>query len=226
MFVTIEAHQYEMYRHLLDKMFRLRARVFADKLGWDVPVRGGMERDRYDDLSPLYLIATDAKQQEVYACMRFLPTTGPTLLADVFHETMAEEVDLDSPFIWECTRFCVDEELIAQQDEAIDVVRLGGQMLIACCEFGLRSGIDQILANFDPIRLRIWRRAGAKVDVIGKSESFGERPVYLGLFEVSEEVLHTMRYRLGVTEPLLAPLYNNGIFGNPNLDLETLPLAA
>ena len=226
MFLTIEPHQHEKYRHLLDKMFRLRARVFGEKLGWDVPVANGVERDRYDDLSPLYLISTNDEQTEVYASMRFLPTTGPTLLADVFHETLSDELDLDSPFIWECTRFCVDEELIEREGRPVDCARLGGQMLIACCEFGLRSGIDHILANFDPIRLRIWRRAGAKVDLIGKSDAFGERPVYLGLFEISEAVLHTMRYRLGVNEPLLPPVHNNGIFGNPDLVLDDLPLAA
>ena len=46
-------------------MFRLRARVFADRLKWDVPVSDGMERDRYDDEGPVYLIYTDDEQKKV-----------------------------------------------------------------------------------------------------------------------------------------------------------------
>lgn len=203
MFLTIEPFQQGKYRHLLTEMFRLRARVFRDRLGWDVPVISGQERDAYDDCSPLYLLATDETQTEVHACMRFLPTTGPTLLYDVFHETLPEAVDFESPFIWECTRFCVDEDLLAHSGSDVNAARLSGQMLIACCEFALNAGIESILANFDPLRLRIWRRAGAKVDVLGASSSFGEQPVYLGLFEVSEAVLHNMRSRLGVSEALL-----------------------
>lgn len=203
MFITVEPFQKGKYGHLLTEMFKLRARVFKDKLGWDVPVIAGQERDPYDDHSPLYLLATDEAQSEVHACMRFLPTTGPTLLYDVFHETLPEAVDFESPFIWECTRFCVDEDLLARSGSGVNAVRLSGQMLIACCEFALNAGVEGILANFDPLRLRIWRRAGAKVDVLGATSSFGERPVYLGVFEVSEAVLHTMRNRLGVREPLL-----------------------
>lgn len=53
------------YRHLLDEMFRLRARVFRDRLKWDVVVTDGMERDRYDDEGPVYMIYTDEDQKTV-----------------------------------------------------------------------------------------------------------------------------------------------------------------
>ncbi|MGO7418407.1 acyl-homoserine-lactone synthase, partial [Rhizobium ruizarguesonis] len=51
-----QAHEYQKYAAVLDQMFRLRKKVFADKLGWDVPVIGPYERDSYDSLAHAYLV--------------------------------------------------------------------------------------------------------------------------------------------------------------------------
>ena len=45
MIVAIEPHNACEYPNLMDKMFRLRARVFRDRLGWDVQVIDGKEPD-------------------------------------------------------------------------------------------------------------------------------------------------------------------------------------
>ena len=84
MIVVIEASNAHNYASLLDAMFRLRARVFRDRLRWDVEVRDGRERDRYDDKGPVYIIYTDDEAREVKGCLRLLPTTGPTLLKEFF----------------------------------------------------------------------------------------------------------------------------------------------
>jgi|GEM_PF-3433997 len=45
---------------LLDEMYRARKRLFKDRLGWTVTVDSeGREIDRYDTLTPLYLISLD-----------------------------------------------------------------------------------------------------------------------------------------------------------------------
>src|SRR2546425_12369145 len=105
MIVAIEPHNAGDYKQLMDKMFRLRARVFGDRLGWDVQVTDGSERDKYDNESPVYLIYADDAAKEVKACLRILPTTGPTLLADIFADTLPDAVHIYAPTIWECTRF-------------------------------------------------------------------------------------------------------------------------
>ena len=88
MIVTIESHNASRHQQLLAEMFRLRARVFRDKMKWDVDVIDGMERDKYDDEQPVYVILTDEGQQQVYGSLRLLPTTGPTLLKDTFSDTL------------------------------------------------------------------------------------------------------------------------------------------
>jgi hypothetical protein len=48
MIVVLEQHNAHQYQHLIDEMFRLRARIFRYRLNWDVEVTDGKERDRYD----------------------------------------------------------------------------------------------------------------------------------------------------------------------------------
>ena len=54
MIAVIEQYNAHEYSHLMDQMFQMRARVFHDRLRWNVRVVDGRERDKYDDESPVY----------------------------------------------------------------------------------------------------------------------------------------------------------------------------
>ena len=57
MIVVVEPHNAEKHGHLLEQMFRMRARIFHDHLGWDVVVKDGMERDKYDEAEwPVHVV--------------------------------------------------------------------------------------------------------------------------------------------------------------------------
>src|ERR1700735_2462835 len=112
MIVVVESHNAETHANLLEQMFGLRARIFRDHLGWDVKVTDGKERDKYDDEGPVYIIYTDHHGRKVKGSLRLLPTTGPTLLADLFSDTIPDAVNLSAPTIWECTRVCLDDRIV------------------------------------------------------------------------------------------------------------------
>ncbi len=61
---------------ILQEVYRLRDKVFRERLAWDVSSQDGCERDWYDDICPVYLIAND-DDGHVEGCWRLLPTTGP-----------------------------------------------------------------------------------------------------------------------------------------------------
>jgi N-acyl-L-homoserine lactone synthetase len=195
MLVVVEENNASEHRHLLDEMFRLRARVFADRLKWDVTVTDGMERDRYDDEGPVYLIYTDEEQRTVKGSLRLLPTTGPTLLADFFADTLPDAAQMTAPTIWECTRFCLDETLLGDGSRE-ELVFASGILFAGLGEIGLRSGIESILGNFDAAMYRLYRRIGCEVEILGITHRYG-RPVYLGLFPVSRPILGRVKAKLG-----------------------------
>lgn len=199
MFFLIQATDYNRHRNLLDQMYRLRKRVFHDELEWEVPVIGDHERDGYDDMKPAYLLWTDEQKQTLYGSLRLLPTTGPTLLNDVFRKTYPNDIDLCHPTIWEGTRMCIDAEEIAADMPEIDPQDAMCMMLLALAECALDNSIHSLVSNYEPHMKRIYNRAGAPLNEIGKADGFGRRPVCCGLFEVSRRTINAMREKTGHT---------------------------
>jgi len=184
--VVVEKSNAHRYGNLLDKMFRQRARFFHDRLKWDVQVTDGKERDRYDDEGPVYIIYTDDLRGEVKGSLRLLPTTGPTLAADVFSDTLPDAVHLSAPSIWECSRFCLDENILAS---GIEVIIFASRVLIAALgDVAMGAGIESIIGNFDASKLRLYRRIGCEVEILGSTSRYGS-PVYLGVHHISETIV-------------------------------------
>ncbi len=200
MIVVVQEHNAREHAHLLDEMFRLRARVFAERLKWDVSVVDGKERDRFDDLGPVYLIHTDETGTEVRGSLRLLPTTGPTVLADFFSDTMPDAALLSAPTIWECTRFCVDEDALRHRDQIV----ASRALISGLGSVALAAGVESVLGNFDERMLRLYRRIGCEVDVLGRTDRYGA-PVYLGLFPVSATILAEVNARLQAPPDIKGP---------------------
>jgi N-acyl-L-homoserine lactone synthetase len=194
MIVVLEQHNAHQHRHLLDEMFRLRARIFRDRLHWDVEVTDGKERDRYDDEQPVYIIHSDDGARQVKGSLRLLPTTGATLLADIFSDTLPDAVNLSAPSIWECTRFCLDDGLFDRGRED-EMLFASAALIEAVGDVALRAGVEAIVGNFDEPMLRLYRRVGCEVEVLGSTYRYG-RPVYLGLHPISEPIVRRVKARL------------------------------
>ncbi len=201
MYFILRGDQLAQYSGLSDQMFKLRAKVFRDELQW-VDVEGERECDVYDGMNPIYVLHTDPLGLHLYACGRLMPTAGPTLLADVFGDTIPD-ADFASPFVWEITRLCIDDELIRAHGRDAERLTILRSLHVAALEFGLEAGVETYLANFDDLRLRMWRRMHVHFDVIGTSDAFSTR-VHLGVTECSEEVLQAARARIGLAGPLLS----------------------
>jgi N-acyl-L-homoserine lactone synthetase len=193
MIIVIDRHNIAEHSRLVAEMFRLRARIFGGRLGWSVQITEGLERDRFDDENPVYVIDT-ADGEHVRGSLRLLPTTGPTLFRDVFADTVTDAAEFSSPAIWECTRFCVEED--CPPEARVDhLARTSGALIAALGEIGLRAGIESYLGNFDASMIRIYRRLGCAVDILGQTDKYGRR-VYLGLFPVSADILQRVKSKL------------------------------
>ena len=182
MIIIVEPHNAEKHAYLLEQMFRLRARIFRDRLGWDVAVKDGKERDKYDDQNPVYIIYTDDRGHKIRGSLRLLPTIGPTLLADFFSDTVPDAVHIMAPTIWECTRFCLDDDVWQKDKE--EILFASTVLLVALGDLAIQAGIESIIGNFDASALHLWRRIGCEVEVLGSTSRYG-RPVYLGIHPIS-----------------------------------------
>lgn len=183
----IYAEDLNAFPVLAEGMFRDRADQFKTRLGWDVKVNDhGWERDEYDALNPLYVIAEDARGRHA-GSMRLLPTLGRTMINEHFTH-LTGGVRITSPLIWECTRFC-----LAPGAQG----RVAAALLMAGLEMGLRFGLDQAIGVFDARMPRIYGRLGHSPEVIG-SAGEGRDLVSVGIWRIKKEALDTIGRRSGI----------------------------
>src|SRR5258707_15568424 len=101
--VALDNRQFGQHLNLLTEMYRLRRRVFKDRLDWAVSVSGDLELDVYDALNPTYFLVMSGEDNLVGG-VRLLPTTGPTILADTFPSFLAGQPAPHSEKILDSTR--------------------------------------------------------------------------------------------------------------------------
>ncbi len=182
------ADQLHLFPKLRDGMFLDRRDQFKTRLGWEVEVdEQGFERDHYDTLNPLYVIWEGAEGQH-QGSMRFLPTTGQTMINDHFQHILGGGT-IESPLIWECTRFCLSR---SAESRVAAALMLGGGELMR--HFGVRH----FAGVFDARMVRIYRMIGSSPEILG-SEGKGRQQISVGLWEFTEEARRKVAQRANVT---------------------------
>ena len=187
------ASQIEAHADLAAHMFRDRAAQFRDRMKWDVTVDDmGWETDQYDRLDPIYVVVHDRHGGHA-GSMRFLPTTGRTMLAEIFPYLTGGRIIRD-PHIWECTRFCLSPEAgpgVAQM------------LLLASAEIGLGIGVRKSVGVFDTPMIRVYRRLGWSPEVLGRSDG-----IAAGLWTFTEAVHAHLRAETGIPDGVLQDVFD------------------
>ncbi len=193
----------------LEAMHRLRYRVFKERMNWDVPVVDGMERDRFDDCRPTYVLAYDV-MKIMAGAWRLLPTTGPYMLRDVFPDLLEGTPPPCHPGIWETSRFAVDCDLDTA-DGLKAVNRITAEMFCGLLEHCLANGIHEMITVYDARIARLLGRLGGPRWSTPKWRSgrhqIGDTRAYAGRWDVAPEILLAIRERGGIAgSVLMAPI--------------------
>jgi len=107
MIVAVRASSRESIMRYLAPFLILRRQEFVERLKWDLTVIKGLEIDQFDTQEAFYLLCIDPYSGLVGG-MRFLPTTGPNMIQDVFPQYLHQ--GRESPqgsTIIESTRFFI-----------------------------------------------------------------------------------------------------------------------
>lgn len=204
MILIIDGLNRDKYAAVLDDMFRLRKRVFHDRLGWDVTVENGMEIDDFDALDPAYVLSLD-DEGHVVACARALQTTGPHMLADVFSAILDGEPPLRSALVWESTRFCVDTTRLGRGTARNSISYHTCELMIGSLEFAMASGITDIVTVIDPVMDRVLKRSdNAPYDYLGSPKPMGKVSALAALLDVTQERIDRVRAFSGIDGDVMA----------------------
>ena len=204
MLKLIEGSYASFFPREVDAMFRNRAETFSDRLGWEVVVKDGRERDRFDDANPLYLVSVDPDTEEYWGSLRLLPTTGPNMLRDVFPQLLAGDF-IESATIWESSRICATVAPGQPHRNRSGVNYVLSELILGIGEVAVAAGLTQIVSVFDARIFRVLRGAGCDPQIIGTPQRIGGEMSYAGLFDTGEEPLAAFRAAAGIEGSVLAP---------------------
>lgn len=177
--------------HLLHSHHQLRARVFSDRLGWEVDVTAGCESDNFDALRPTYVLAlTDTDQ--LVGCARLLPALGPTMVADVFPSLLPTgRLNAHSAMI-ESSRFCVDTTLQAGRgDGTIHEATL--TMFAGIINWCMTNGYTEIVTVTDLRFERILARVGWPLRRLAEPKKIGVTMAVAGILPANADIFLRLR---------------------------------
>jgi acyl homoserine lactone synthase len=175
----------------IDAMHKIRKKVFFDRMKWQVQVINHWEIDGYDALSPVYLVCVN-DHKKIVGGLRLLPTTGFTMINDTFPVLLPNSDRIESPLIWESSRFSVDHDA----DVAIGkrgLSRATAELGLAMNEIGIQTGLTHIVTVYDALMHRVLNRAGCSGVPIAPPQMVGDVLTYAVFFEVGAGTENALR---------------------------------
>lgn len=206
MITVIPGQWRDQHPDLIDQMHRLRRNVFYERLKWQVTVINRWEIDGYDALDPLYVLSLDDSGQ-VIGGLRLLPTTGFNMLNDTFPQLLPDGVRIESPLIWESSRFTVR----MTGDMKVDgptISRATAELGLALNEIGKAVALTHIVTVYDRAMHRMLTRCGCAGEPLGPSQCIGGVETYAVIYEVGPEWDQRVRHLAGVAD---VPLEHSAI---------------
>jgi N-acyl-L-homoserine lactone synthetase len=171
---------------LICRMHALRARVFRERLGWNVTVRSGRETDEYDALDPTYLLAVTDDLRDLVGCARLLPATGPTMLGRTFPTLLDGKPVPFHPGLIESSRFCVDTEL-GTKNAARGLHFATMALFAGILEWSLLTGYSEVVTVTDIRFEKILGRAGLPFNRLGAPRQIGNTVAVAGTIAASPQ---------------------------------------
>jgi acyl homoserine lactone synthase len=180
---------YAAYAGELRLMFEQRYRVFKQRMGWAVGSEAGEERDAFDDFFPIYLLAY-RNDGRLAGSWRFLPTTGPYMLRDVFPQLLQGAKAPYHPLIWEGSRFAVEGRGSRS--------RTSSELLCAVTETCIALGIRELITVYDARMERLLPRLGCPPRWQSRPCPVGNSLAFTGRFDMTHETLSSLRAAGGI----------------------------
>jgi len=171
----------QLYHDEMEQCFRGRYEVCVRERGWTELERpDGRETDQFDTEDAVHLLAIDSRQ--VIGGIRLNPSTGPTLLSEVFSFLSAGPL-IRSPDVYDKTRLWVAKQRRGGPRPSVESYLMAG-----CVEFGLALGLKSILSICEPWRVARNEKLGWTLRLLGPPHDINGLPCVAVEKFVSETV--------------------------------------
>lgn len=162
-----------------------RHKIFIERLGWQLPVQNGLERDQFDRPDTIYVVSR-SKDGNICGCARLLPTTGPYLLGEVFPQLLNGLPVPSAHDIWELSRFAaVDVSGTASSPQ--DVANHSRLLLTAAIRMAAEHGATRLI-TVSPLGIeRLLHRMGVHAHRAGPPVAIDGKLIYACWIEIDAQ---------------------------------------
>ena len=165
MALLIRAQHRPAFSSVIDHMYRLRRRVFVERLGWRLDTDGVHEIDQFDGGDCINLVALN-DAGEVSAAVRFTPSLEPNVTCDVLAAQMGCRFPRAAHIV-EISRQCVDPALGEDERKAVLLdLRISQEELVR------KFGWSHFLGVSYDRHIQPFVRIGMKVEILGAPFQF------------------------------------------------------
>ncbi len=175
-----------------------RHKIFIERLGWQLPVKDGLERDQFDRPDTIYVVARN-ETGSICGCARLLPTTKPYLLGEVFPQLMNGLPVPSSREIWELSRFAaadVSDTAISPQGAS----QQSQNLLAAAVATAAEQGATRLI-TVSPLGVeRLLQRMGVHAHRAGPPIFVDGKPIFACWIEIDAQTCKA----LGISDKVKA----------------------
>lgn len=175
-----------------------RHKIFIERLGWQLPVQGGLERDQFDRADTIYVVAR-SDEGNICGCARLLPTTHPYLLGEVFPQLMNGSPPPSAHDVWELSRFAV-ADLKAGATGQEQQAKASRELLAAVVEVAMQRGAQRLI-TVSPLGVeRLLHRMGVHAHRAGPPLMVDGKPIFACWIEIDAQTCQALNLRLPTEE--------------------------
>lgn len=191
---------------LLFDMHRLRARVFKDRLKWDVHVdEQGLEIDQFDLPEAVYLLCLD-DQQRVIGSWRLLSSEGPTMIRDVWPEYLETLPMPESDDVFEVSRFAISSLKEKPAEALLESHQVVAKLFCALTELCISVGINRIFTLYDDRIAKVLQRIDCVPQNTSTALPIDGIPCRVGCFNTDDAMLARLRTATGIKSTVIGSL--------------------
>ena len=189
---------------LLIEMYRLRAKIFKERMGWDVHVdMNGLEVDDFDTDDALYLLNVNAYGR-VTGNWRIIQTDNLTMIEKVWPHFLNDVNLQKSPLCWEMSRFAVDKGIGNTIKESIHSFNTTtAEMFCGLTELCALLGIEEIYTLYNKQIAKILKRLDCAPIQVSQAYQINGEDSFVGRFIPDQKMLRKLQAATGTTHPLI-----------------------
>jgi N-acyl-L-homoserine lactone synthetase len=172
--ITFDFSDFHRHGSAFYEFLTLRKQVFVDRLGWSIPHNDQVEMDQYD--TPVTQYSVVRRAGKVIGGARAMATSAAWgshtyMLRDACSGKLRQippgvmSVEIASPFVWECTRLVISDDLRAVADPALCL----SMIVDGLVEMARNKGATELISLSSLSLVRALRQLGFGVSQMGES---------------------------------------------------------